>query len=137
MLPIAPTHGDLSPYTALSVHAGNPSLISLEWLETKGWLEPEEVSINDVAAYRQQRLIAAHEGYLEQGAEEDKQDYEYFRIKHDHWLKDYALFQAIRRHQDNRHWLAWPEPLRDCEPAALREVQALLFQEIEQICSIS
>ena len=134
MLPIAPTHGDLSPYTALSVHAGNPSLISLQWLEARGWLQPEEVVVEDLASYRQQRLIAARDGFLLHISDADKVAYEQFRAKHDHWLIDYALFEAIRRHQGCRHWLDWPEPLRDREPAALREIQALLFHETEQTC---
>ncbi len=134
MLPIAPTHGDLSPYTVLSVHAGNPALISLAWLEGRGWLAPKPIGGDDIDGYRQRCLIEAHEGYQRFASDDQRHAFEQFRARHHYWLEDYALFQAIRQHQENRHWLSWPEPLRDCEPAALREVQALLFKEIEQIC---
>src|SRR4030066_1572977 len=38
MLPLGPTHRDGSPYHALSLHAGNPLLISLDRLVEWGWL---------------------------------------------------------------------------------------------------
>src|ERR1700728_2937728 len=39
VLPLGPTgYGD-SPYQCLSAWAGNPMLISLEWLVERGWLE--------------------------------------------------------------------------------------------------
>ncbi len=47
MLPLGPTHHDLSPYQCQSVHAANPLLISLERLVAKGWLS-EDSSPNTV-----------------------------------------------------------------------------------------
>jgi 4-alpha-glucanotransferase len=44
MLPLGPTHNDKSPYQCLSAHAGNPLLISLDWLEDKGWLDRKEIA---------------------------------------------------------------------------------------------
>ena len=38
VLPLGPTHADGSPYQCLSVHAGNPQLICLDWLVDRGWL---------------------------------------------------------------------------------------------------
>ncbi|RYZ83178.1 MAG: hypothetical protein EOO68_33350, partial [Moraxellaceae bacterium] len=37
MLPTGPTHADLSPYQSVSAHAGNPELISIDWLIREGW----------------------------------------------------------------------------------------------------
>ncbi|MCW8911021.1 MAG: 4-alpha-glucanotransferase, partial [Gammaproteobacteria bacterium] len=42
MLPLGHTHDDRSPYQCLSTHAGNPLLISLDWLEDKGWLDKQK-----------------------------------------------------------------------------------------------
>ena len=39
MMPLGVTHDDGSPYQSLSTHAGNPLLISLDWLVERGWLE--------------------------------------------------------------------------------------------------
>ena len=41
MLPLGPTHQDLSPYQCQSVHAANPLLINLEHLVEKGWLSED------------------------------------------------------------------------------------------------
>ncbi len=128
MLPIAPTHGDRSPYTALSVHAGNPALISLDWLRQKGWLD------EGGEAPKEALLQAARAGFEARATEQERSDFEAFRKRHAHWLDDYALFQAIRRSQNDRHWLQWPEPLRDCDPGALRQARAELFDAIEQSC---
>ncbi|MDD3448929.1 MAG: 4-alpha-glucanotransferase, partial [Gammaproteobacteria bacterium] len=38
VLPLGPTHDDLSPYQTLSAHAGNPCLISWERVVAAGWL---------------------------------------------------------------------------------------------------
>src|SRR3954464_2478073 len=38
MLPTTPTHADLSPYQSVSAHAGNPELISIDWLIHHGWV---------------------------------------------------------------------------------------------------
>ena len=37
MLPLGPTHDDKSPYQCLSSHAGNPLLVSLDWLHACSW----------------------------------------------------------------------------------------------------
>ena len=39
VLPLGPTHPDGSPYQCLSVHAGDPQLICLDWLVDRGWLK--------------------------------------------------------------------------------------------------
>ena len=40
-MPLGLTHADGSPYQSLSTHAGNPLLISLDWLVDRGWLEQD------------------------------------------------------------------------------------------------
>jgi len=42
-LPLGMPHSDGSPYQCLSAHAGNPALISIDWLVDRGWLQSEEV----------------------------------------------------------------------------------------------
>ena len=44
VLPLGPTGHGNSPYDCLSVFAGNPLLISLEWLVTDGLLEVGDLS---------------------------------------------------------------------------------------------
>ncbi|MBS1223208.1 MAG: 4-alpha-glucanotransferase [Proteobacteria bacterium] len=70
-LPLGPTQDDLSPYSAQSVHAGNPRLIALEPLIKVGWLRPDGgPGAGETGwAYRQRRLIpsADRAGAADQG----------------------------------------------------------------------
>jgi len=67
MLPLGPTHSDGSPYQCLSVHAGNPLLISLEWLIDKGWLDLEEITVDKGSKqFRLKCLNEAHKLYLKE-----------------------------------------------------------------------
>ena len=51
-------------------------------------------------------------------------EWEVFRREQAHWLEDYALFAALQREHAGAGWTGWPAPLRDREPAALREARA-------------
>lgn len=119
-LPLGPTHADLSPYSAQSVHAGNPRLIALTPLLEAGWLRPDGGPRHGENgwAYRQRRLIEARQDFQDRaGAERGEQ--EAFRRQHQHWLEDYALYQAIRAAQGQKAWFDWPRELRDRHPNAL------------------
>jgi 4-alpha-glucanotransferase len=116
MLPLGPTHADRSPYQCLSVHAGNPRLISFAQLEAWGWL-PHTAGLSVASgAVRQTLLALARQAFLAQGG---TRDLEAFDAAHAFWLEDYALYVALRQAHDHRAWWQWPEPLRDRDPAAL------------------
>jgi 4-alpha-glucanotransferase len=135
MLPLVPTHGDLSPYQGLSVHAGNPLLISLSLLREWGWLSegaaPPEG--DDFIDYRLAMLKQAHQGFLAQADAGARDELKQFISRNSHWLQDYALFQAIRQSQGHGHWLDWPEALRDRAPEALAQAETKLADSIEHI----
>ena len=48
-----------------------------------------------------------------------------WRNKQRHWLDDYARFIIIKREQGGGPWTNWPIPLRDRDPQALAEFDAL------------
>ncbi len=130
MLPLGPVHQDRSPYQCLSAHAGDPSLISHEFLVSRGWLaedEPREENAMD----------KAFRAWLSQASETPDSQFEDFLLQHETWLHDFALFCEIRRQQKNAGWFQWPEPLRDRDAAALAAIEAeagerLLFIKFEQ-----
>ncbi len=113
-LPLGPTHADLSPYQALSAHAGNPRLISLELLVHQGWLYQDEDWPNeeDASSYREQRLREAFQGFQQHASDQEKQGYQTFLKESAHWLDDYALFQALKKHFEHQAWWQWPEEYR-------------------------
>ena len=69
MLPLGPTHEDRSPYQCLSSHAGNPMLISLDWLKDRGWLKIEtyEGAGEEASKYRKRCLRKAAEAFYKNG----------------------------------------------------------------------
>ena len=123
-LPLGPTHDDLSPYSAQSVHAGNPRLIALEPLVDAGWLRADggPGAGEDGWAYRRRRLGEARQGFQGRGGK-DFASFEAFRHQHRHWLDDYALYQAIRAANGQRAWFVWPNEQRDRQPKALTSMR--------------
>lgn len=132
-LPLGPPHNDLSPYSAQSIHAGNPRLIALEPLIDAGWLptDPGPRANEEGWAYRQRRLIEAHQGFQAQGGVE-RDAYAVFQRHHAHWLDDYALYQAIRAAHQQKAWFDWPRDLRDRRPNALALARNDFAQVIDQ-----
>ena len=116
MLPLGPTHADRSPYQCLSVHAGNPRLISFAQLEAWGWLPHTPGLPAASGAVRQTLLAQARQLFLAQGG---ARELEAFDAAHAFWLDDYVLYVALRQAHGNSAWWQWPEPLRDRDPAAL------------------
>ncbi|MDS4031805.1 MAG: 4-alpha-glucanotransferase [Candidatus Contendobacter sp.] len=133
-LPLGPTHGDLSPYSAQSVHAGNPRLIALDPLIAAGWLNPDggPGSSENGWTYRQRRLREARRGFQERGGAE-RGAYEVFLNQHRYWLDDYALYQAIRAAREQQAWFDWPRELRDRRPEALAEARRQLADAVAQV----
>lgn len=134
MLPLVPTHGDLSPYQGLSVHAGNPLLINLGRLQEWGWLkEAITAAPDDFVQYRRCKLQLAYQGFIQHADEAAKAEFSAFVAEHAGWLEDYALFQAVRQAQGNRHWLEWPDELRDHDAAALVKIGAALKDAVNYV----
>ena len=134
MLPLGPTHNDKSPYQCLSSHAGNPLLISLDWLVDKGWLDKSKINI--ITEEKNYRLAclqhASHEFY--KNKEKNWLDkLTKFKNKHAYWLDDFALFMALKGRYLCKPWYEWPAELRHREVKALQEAKDELQANIEQI----
>jgi len=129
MLPVAPTHADLSPYQSLSAHACDNSLISLDWLKDRGLLDDVSVAHNFVQ--HSQLLMLAW-----QNLQNQKDHLLYKKIRsfietHEEWLSDFALFMAIREQQGGNIWTKWPKELRDRNKMALAKARKDLGAQIE------
>lgn len=116
VLPMGPTHPDGSPYQCLSVHAGNPCLISLDWLVDRGWLTSKAIPKNLTPDSRRECLAKAFRGFQQHRDARTREAFETFKQEKADWLDDYALFQVIRTQQKFQGWLAWPVELRDRHP---------------------
>lgn len=139
MLPVNPPAEGWSPYSPLSVFAGNPLLISLEQLADDGLLDDAELEpvrglrsgrINGpaVARFRSARLRRAFENFREKRR---PRAWQQFCSAQADWLDDYALFAALRDEHAGAPWYAWPPPLRKRHKAALRQARERLAEELE------
>ena len=139
VLPLCPTGYGNSPYAGSSAFAGNPYLISLEFLADWGWIGVEQIANLagrggnvDFDGVENRKLPLLHEAarnFLERGANEDRfqgqwQRFTAFCTAEASWLNDYAYYAVLRRHFKTGAWTAWPEPLRRRDPAAMAEFQA-------------
>lgn len=132
VLPLGPTHSDNSPYLSLSAHAGNPSYVGIELLHAEGLLSSSgDVEAATEAQFRRACLREAYDEFCSSNECEIHKAYEHFQEKSDYWLTDFAVFSAIRAHQNNSPWTEWSIPLRDKDAETLTRITAKLADEIE------
>jgi 4-alpha-glucanotransferase len=136
VLPLCPTGYGNSPYAGSSAFAGNPFLISLEFLCDWGWIAGDRIAglagrsgnvdFDQVEQRKLPLLYEAAENFLVRGQQDAKlaehwEQYEQFCHDEAVWLDDYALYAVLRRELKTGAWTVWPEPLRRREPKALAE----------------
>ncbi|MGR3177678.1 MAG: 4-alpha-glucanotransferase [Candidatus Anammoxibacter sp.] len=143
ILPLNPTdvaYGN-SPYSSTSAFAGNPLLISPEFLANDGLLidedidsipnfKNERVDYPSVVACKNKILATAYNHFK---SKEDKSDYESFCNENSEWLEDFAVFVAIKENFNKDAWFEWPTNLRDREPEQLISVREQLHDIIEKV----
>ncbi len=139
VLPLCPTGYGNSPYAGLSAFAGNPALISLEFLSDWGWIDGQRirelpgrsgtVNFQEVEDRKLPLLYEAAAKFLDHGLDDDAladqwKDFEEFCDAEAAWLNDYAFYAVLRRKFNTGAWTVWPEPLRRRDPQALGKVEA-------------
>ncbi|MBM4153323.1 MAG: 4-alpha-glucanotransferase, partial [Kiritimatiellaceae bacterium] len=131
ILPTGPIGYGYSPYSSLSAFAGNALLISFDDLIEEGLLRNSD--LRSFPGFNSEQIdfpavMAAREKILFNMADrfEDTDEFTTFCKQEAGWLADYALFMAIRESEEFRPWSAWPAPLRDRKPAALKKARTSL-----------
>lgn len=129
ILPLGPTgYGD-SPYQAFSTFAGNPYLIDLEALIGEGLLSKEECDSLDWGGSEEyidygnlyhSKYKALRLAFSRVNLESDS-DFSVFVAENEDWVKDYALFMAIKNAHNGACWTDWEEDI------LLRKEEALDF----------
>ncbi len=120
ILPLVPTSYGDSPYQSFSTYAGNPYLISLEALIEEGVLTKEECEEadfgSDASSVNYEKLYQARYPLLRKAYERSKiaENPEYVKFVEDNswWLKDYALFMAVKERFEGKPWTEWAEDIR-------------------------
>ncbi|MBS3964305.1 MAG: 4-alpha-glucanotransferase [Methylomonas sp.] len=135
-LPLTMPHSDGSPYQCLSSHAGNPALISLNWLVEKGWLSRNELCADCHGSYefsKSCQIAKAFSGFEVLASDADRLDYQRFCADKAGWLDDFSLFVALRNLFGHKSWCQWPDALKQRHPQALRQSRKLLKSVIDAI----
>ncbi|MFA6472455.1 MAG: 4-alpha-glucanotransferase, partial [Candidatus Latescibacterota bacterium] len=139
--PVEPAHGN-SPYSSISVFAGNPLIISPEKMVKDGFLEKDDISdiplfprdsvdYAGVAAYKQSLFKIAYERF-----EKNQLNFEEFTSfcnSHSRWLDDFALFVVLKKEFNGVIWGEWPIGLRDREKEVLNGAMKRHCGEIKYI----
>jgi 4-alpha-glucanotransferase len=134
---------ETSPYSAMSVFAVDPALLSLRAVEgivrgsvtrARKKLAHQPLSGGRVAvraaklplldrAWRKSREGLAH-----------REEFESYIEQHREWLSDYALFRALKDRFKWAPWEEWPAELRNREALALDAARRELRQPVDHYC---
>ncbi len=135
ILPLGPTHNDGSPYQSLSVHAGNPRLIDLQWLVEKGWLGKEDLGHCFADVFGRSKCMTISFNAFRKQCEQNPDGVEcvafrQFVQEQTFWLDDYALYCALKKEYLQKSWVDWPEALKKRDRKALAKARKELRIEI-------
>ena len=123
VLPLGPTgYGD-SPYQSFSSFAGQPLLVSPEFLarmgllhaedlEPKPW-DPVRIDFGPAIIYKAQLLKKAFENFEKTYNEQSRLagEFEAFWLDQKDWLEDYALFMAVKEVHGGVMWTQWAKEI--------------------------
>ena len=141
VLPLGPTgYGD-SPYATFSSFAGNPYLISLEWLDGEGELPAgvlahapafphERVDYGWLIPWKMEVLRRSYHHFIHHARPERRVAFEEFVIEQQDWLNDFALFMALKDAHGGAVWNTWEPELARHEPEALGKARITLAEQI-------
>jgi len=140
ILPLGPTgYGD-SPYQAFSAFAGNPFLLSPEFLVRDSLLSdsdladanfpPGRIDYGPVIEFKIQLVEKAWENFKAGQAAELRSPFDDFRARQARWLDDYALFRALKDVHGGASWLDWEQPLLVRDAAALAKVRRQVTDQV-------
>ena len=139
LLPLGPTSYGDSPYQSFSTFAGNPYFIDLEALIEEGVLMKKECADADCTSHPnyveygdlyEKRYKLLRKAYERSNISKDK-DFLKFVDDNQSWLKDYALFMAVKDCFDGASWLEWADDIRLRWDNALDYYYAQYAEEIE------
>lgn len=142
ILPVTPTGFGDSPYQSFSAFAGNPYFIDFMDLFEAGFLPPEGLALceevftqpdGDTVDYQKQfefkhKVLQMAWG---QSAARLEQEISAFAQKHAGWIKDYALFMALKSVYDLKPFWEWPAGLVNRDAQAVSEAAESLKDSIQ------
>jgi malto-oligosyltrehalose synthase/4-alpha-glucanotransferase len=146
ILPLGPSNrsSGYSPYSSLSAFAGNVMFLDPHDLVEMGLLEKKNLAkfsnsagnrIDHPWAEKAKNYFVdkAWRAFRKAADSPLKKRYHAFRERERHWLDDYALFMALKKHFNDRPWNEWPRQYRDRDIPALGEFKGRHSADIDRI----
>jgi 4-alpha-glucanotransferase len=140
ILPLGPTGFGDSPYSAFSAFAGNPLLVSPQYLREDGLLDMRDLEGANFAANRvdfgavhtfKNRLFSrAWQNFQAGRGAALRPPFEKFIKERASWLDDYALFMALKDAHEGRSWQDWSPEARRREPGYVRQARSRLADTV-------
>lgn len=136
VLPMGPTDCGNSPYSSLSVFAGNQNFIDLEQLIEEGAVDRKEVEMIDWGSgdVDYDKVIPGKKKILKsaylKAYNSVKEEVSDFAENNISWIYDYALYMALNEHFDGLHWYEWEEDIRLREQEAVEKYRSELKDSI-------
>lgn len=141
ILPLSPTGFGDSPYQSFSAFAGQPLLISPDYLINLGLLSEADITgcpVDDAEHIDYGRIIPwktdlfhkAYDAFLAQKETALLPEYTAFCKSNKDWLDDYALFMALKDVHHGRDWLSWENIYKNPKASLKKELKKQLKTEI-------
>lgn len=141
ILPVGPTSYGDSPYQSFSTYAGNPYMIDLDTLVSQKLVKksqinkmdwgsnPYEIDYEKIYNSRFKILRIAYENYKKL---DDQKAFRSFKRKNASWIKDYALYMAVKSSFDMQAWTEWPdESIKLRTESAVRKYERKFKDDID------
>jgi len=133
VLPLSPTGYGNSPYAALSAFAGNPLLLSLEYLSDWGWIDGERIAplpgrsgnvrFEEVIHAKLPLIEEAARNFLHKHNAEQWSRFEGYCRTNATWLDSFAYYSVLRRKFKGASWHSWPAEFAYRDPQALARIR--------------
>jgi 4-alpha-glucanotransferase len=141
VLPLGPTGFGDSPYQCFSAFAGNPMLISLEDLVTRGFLfdqdlssppafPSDEVDYGRVIHFKFPLLRRTWSNFKHYADPKTRDEFHTFCRENASWLDDYSLFVALKEAHGGVAWTQWATSIAHHRPHAVAQWSVKLADEI-------
>lgn len=134
ILPIGPTSYGDSPYSSLSVFAGNPYFIDLDLLVKDGLLKKEELPKEDFGRrVDYERLYRTRYGILHKAflrREKYGKGFADFIRREDTWLGDYASYMVLKKEHENKPWNLWYDDFKYRNPQSMNWLEREYSEQI-------
>ena len=136
VLPLGPTGFGDSPYQSFSSFAGNPYFIDLDILKDEKLLKNSD--LKDIVWCKSETKVDYSALYNERfkilrkafSRFEDKEALDDFK-KENKWVRDYALFMALKDANKGSPWYMWQKGLKKRNSSALKKAREELKNEID------